>query len=48
MIVGICAVKNKVASDLSNGFIEGTNSKIKMIKRTRYGCCEKVGSKINV
>lgn len=37
----ICAVENAVASDLSNGFVEGTNSKIKMIKRTMYGRCGK-------
>ncbi|KFX60152.1 hypothetical protein KU41_01310 [Clostridium botulinum] len=29
------------ASDLSNGFVEGTNSKLKMIKRTMYGRCSK-------
>ncbi|MBQ3414356.1 MAG: transposase, partial [Clostridia bacterium] len=28
-------------SDLSNGFVEGTNSKLKMIKRTMYGRCGK-------
>ena len=33
------AVENAVASDLSNGFVEGTNSKVKMIKRTMYGRC---------
>lgn len=31
------AVENAVASDLSNGFVEGTNSKLKMVKRTMYG-----------
>lgn len=35
----IDAVENAVASDLSNGFVEGTNSKVKMIKRTMYGRC---------
>ncbi|NFB73608.1 transposase, partial [Clostridium butyricum] len=25
----------------SNGFVEGTNSKLKMIKRTMYGRCSK-------
>lgn len=35
----ILAVENAVASDLSNGFVEGTNSKLKMIKRTMYGRC---------
>ena len=34
------AVENAVASKLSNGFVEGTNNKIKMIKRTMYGRCK--------
>ncbi|MFW5676302.1 transposase [Acetivibrio ethanolgignens] len=33
------AVENAVASDLSNAFVEGTNSKVKMVKRTMYGRC---------
>ena len=33
------AVENSVCSNLSNGFVEGTNSKLKMIKRTMYGRC---------
>lgn len=33
------AVENAVASELSNGFVEGTNNKLKMIKRTMYGRC---------
>lgn len=33
------AVENAVASDKSNGFVEGTNSLIKMIKRTMFGRC---------
>ena len=37
----ICAVENAVASNLSNGFVEGTNSKLKMVKRTMYGRCSK-------
>lgn len=37
----ICAVENAFASDLSNGFVEGTNSKLKMVKRTMYGRCSK-------
>lgn len=37
----LCAVENAVASDLSNGFVEGTNSKVKMVKRTMYGRCGK-------
>lgn len=34
------AVENAVASDLSNGFVEGTNNKLKMIKRTMFGRCK--------
>lgn len=37
----IAAVENSVASPLSNGFVEGTNSKLKMVKRTMYGRCNK-------
>lgn len=37
----IDAVENAVASELSNGFVEGVNSKIKMVKRTMYGRCGK-------
>lgn len=37
----IDAVENAVASELSNGFVEGVNSKIKMVKRTMYGRCRK-------
>lgn len=33
------AVENAVASPISSGFVEGTNNKIKMIKRTMYGRC---------
>lgn len=33
------AVENSVASPLSNGFVEGTNSKLKMVKRSMYGRC---------
>ncbi len=33
------AVENAVSSPLSNGFVEGTNSKLKMVKRTMYGRC---------
>ena len=36
------AVENSVASTLSNGFVEGTNSKLKMVKRTMYGRCSKL------
>ena len=35
------AVENSVASEFSNGFVEGTNSKLKMVKRTMYGRCSK-------
>jgi len=31
------AVKSSVVSDLSNGFVEGNNNKIKLIKRTMFG-----------
>ena len=34
------AVKHAVSSPLSNGFVEGTNNKLKMVKRTMYGRCE--------
>ena len=37
----IAAVENAVASDLSNAFVEGTNNKVKMVKRTMYGRCSK-------
>ena len=37
----IDAVENAVACELSNGFVEGVNSKIKMVKRTMYGRCGK-------
>ena len=35
------AVENAVASPLSNGFVEGTNSKVKTIKKSMYGRCGK-------
>lgn len=31
------AVKNSVTSDLSNGFVEGNNNKVKLIKRSMFG-----------
>ena len=34
------AVFNAVVSDLSNAFVEGTNNKIKMVKRVMYGRCK--------
>ena len=37
----IDAVENSVASPLSNGFVEGTNNKVKMVKRTMYGRCSR-------
>ena len=40
-IFNIDAVENAVAYDYSNGFVEGTNSRLKMIKRTMYGRCGK-------
>lgn len=39
LLKDIEAIENAVSSDLSNGFVEGTNSKLKMIKRTMYGRC---------
>ena len=36
------AVENAVASSLSNGFVEGTNSKVKTIKKAMYGRCGKL------
>jgi hypothetical protein len=33
----LAAVKNSVTSELSNGFVEGNNNKIKAIKRMMYG-----------
>lgn len=35
----INAVENAVASDFSNGFVEGMNNRTKVIKRTMYGRC---------
>ena len=37
LLIDYDAVKNSVTSDLSNGFVEGVNNKIKAIKRTMYG-----------
>lgn len=39
LLKDIDAVENAVASEKSNGFVEGTNSRIKMIKRTMFGRC---------
>ena len=33
------AIENAVSSPHSNGFVEGTNNKLKMVKRTMYGRC---------
>lgn len=33
------AVENAVSSHLSNGFVEGSNSKVKTIKKSMYGRC---------
>lgn len=35
----IDAILNAISSRLSNGFVEGTNNKLKMVKRTMYGRC---------
>ena len=35
------AVENAVTSPHSNGFVEGTNNKLKMVKRTMYGRCSR-------
>jgi len=35
----IDAVENAVASYLSNGFVERTNNKLKMVKRSMYNRC---------
>ena len=37
----IDTVENAVAYNFSNGFVEGTNSRLKMIKRSMYGRCGK-------
>lgn len=37
LLKDIDAVENSVASPLSNGFVEGINNKLKMIKRMIYG-----------
>ena len=37
LLSDIDAVSNSVTSSLSNGFVEGNNNKIKVIKRTMYG-----------
>ena len=37
LLIDYDAVKNSVVCDLSNGFVEGNNNKIKVIKRTMYG-----------
>ena len=35
----IDAVENAVASHLSNAFVEGSNSKVKTVKKAMYGRC---------
>jgi hypothetical protein len=37
LLIDYDAVQNSVTSDLSNGFVEGQNNKIKLIKRAMYG-----------
>ena len=39
LLKDIDAVENAVASPMSNGFVEGTNNKLKMVKRMMYGRC---------
>ena len=38
----IDAIENAVSSSLSNGFVEGTVSKLKMVKRVMYGRCRRI------
>ena len=35
------AIENAVSSNYSNGFVEGTISKLKMMKRVMYGRCRR-------
>lgn len=35
----LAAVENAVTSPLSNEFVVGTNSRVKVVKRTMYGSC---------
>lgn len=35
------AIETSVASHLSNGFVEETNNKLKIVKRTMYGRCSR-------
>ena len=37
LLVDHDAVINSVSSELSNGFVEGNNNKVKLIKRSMYG-----------
>jgi len=37
LLSDLVAVKNSVTSELSNGFVEGNNNKIKTIRRIMYG-----------
>ena len=37
LFLDINAVKNSISSDLSNGYVDGINNKIKVIKRIMYG-----------
>ena len=41
LIRDINAVENAVAFNLRNGIVEGTNSILKMVKRTMYGRCSR-------
>ena len=38
----IDAILNAISSRLSNGFVEGTNNKLKMVNRTMYGRCSRM------
>ena len=42
LLKDIAAVENAVASQQSNGFVEGINSKLKTIKKSMYGRCGKL------
>ena len=39
IIIRMKSTSSSCKYDYSNGFVEGTNSRLKMIKRTMYGRC---------
>lgn len=41
MLNDIEAIENAVSYDWSNGFVEGTNNKLKLIKRSMFGRCSR-------